>query len=36
MIAASDLRISCIVDLKHGDCALRALHTAYGLAKKTR
>ena len=36
MIVASDLRISCVVDLRHGENALRALHTAYGLAKKPR
>jgi aspartate kinase len=36
MIVASDLRISCIVDLKHGEHALRSLHTAYKLSKKSR
>jgi aspartate kinase len=36
MIVASDLRISCVVDLKHGEQALRALHTAYKLSKKPR
>lgn len=36
MISASDLRISCVVDLKQGEQALRALHSAYGLAKKQR
>ena len=36
MIVASDLRISCVVDLKHGETALRALHSAYGLGKKPR
>jgi aspartate kinase len=36
MIVASDLRISCVVDLKHAETALRALHTAYGLARKRR
>ncbi|OGR82195.1 MAG: aspartate kinase [Elusimicrobia bacterium RIFCSPHIGHO2_02_FULL_57_9] len=34
MIVASDLRISCVVDLRHGEAALRALHKAYGLGKK--
>jgi aspartate kinase len=34
MIVASDLRISCIVDAKHGETALRALHRAYGLGRK--
>ena len=34
MIVASDLRISCVVDAKHGELALRALHSAYGLGKK--
>lgn len=33
MISASDLRVSCIVDLAHGESALKALHKAYGLAK---
>lgn len=34
MIVASDLRISCVVDSKHAETALRALHKAYGLGKK--
>lgn len=33
MISASDLRVSCVVDLKDGETALRALHRAYGLSK---
>jgi aspartate kinase len=33
MISASDLRISCIVDLSSGEAALRAIHKAYGLSK---
>lgn len=33
MIVASDLRVSCVVDLKHGESALRALHKAYRLGK---
>ena len=33
LIAASDLRISCVVDAKHGETALRVLHKAYGLGK---
>ncbi len=36
MIVASDLRISCVVDAKHGETALRALHKAYGLSRKRR
>lgn len=36
MIVASDLRVSCVVDLKHGEAALRALHKAYGLRGKKR
>jgi aspartate kinase len=35
MIAASDLRISCVVDLRHAETALRALHKAYGLGRKS-
>ncbi|MFA6318710.1 MAG: aspartate kinase [Elusimicrobiota bacterium] len=34
MIAASDLRISCVVPARHGEAALRALHEAFGLAAK--
>jgi len=34
MIVASDLRISCVVDLRNGEAALRALHKAYGLGRK--
>lgn len=34
MIVASDLRISVVVDSKHGESALRALHKAYGLEKR--
>jgi aspartate kinase len=33
MISASDLRVSCIVDLDQGEPALKALHKAYGLAR---
>ena len=36
MISASDLRVSCIVELKDGETALRALHKAYGLSKGKR
>jgi aspartate kinase len=36
MISASDLRVSCIVDLASGESALRALHKAYGLSKGRR
>ncbi|MDD5629507.1 MAG: aspartate kinase [Elusimicrobia bacterium] len=36
MIVASDLRISTVVDAAHGETALRALHKAYGLARKKR
>lgn len=36
MIVASDLRVSCVVDLKHGEAALRALHKAYGLERRKR
>lgn len=34
MITASDLRISVVVDSRHAETALRALHKAYGLARK--
>ncbi len=33
MISASDLRVSCVVDLHNGETALKALHKAFGLAK---
>ena len=36
MISASDLRVSCVVDLKDGEVALKALHKAYGLARGKR
>ncbi|MDD5302311.1 MAG: aspartate kinase [Elusimicrobia bacterium] len=36
MISASDLRVSCIVDLQNGETALKALHKAYGLSKGKR
>ncbi len=36
MISASDLRVSCVVDLGQGESALKALHKAYGLAKGKR
>lgn len=34
MIVASDLKVSCVVDAKHGETALRALHKAYGLGRR--
>lgn len=34
MIAASDLRISCVVDARHAETALQALHKAYGLGRR--
>ncbi len=33
MISASDLRVSCVVNLADGETALKALHKAYGLAR---
>jgi aspartate kinase len=33
LIQASDLRISCVIDSRHGETALRALHRAYELGK---
>jgi aspartate kinase len=36
MISASDLRVSCIVDLQNGETALKALHKAFGLSKPRR
>jgi aspartate kinase len=36
MITASDLRVSCVVDLQNGESSLKALHKAFGLAKARR
>jgi len=36
IISASDLRVSCVVDLQNGETALRALHKAYGLGRGRR
>lgn len=36
MTATSDLRLSCAVEPKHGEAALRALHSAYGLGRWPR
>ncbi|MDE2490484.1 MAG: aspartate kinase [Elusimicrobia bacterium] len=36
MISASDLRVSCVVDQKDAESALRALHKAYGLSRGRR
>jgi len=36
MISTSDLRVSCVIDGKHGEKALRLLHKAFGLDKKKR
>ena len=36
MTASSDLRLCVAVDSRHAEAALRALHSAYGLAKKPR
>ncbi|MFH1724873.1 MAG: aspartate kinase [Elusimicrobiota bacterium] len=34
MISASDLRISCVIDRRHAETALRVLHKAFGLSRK--
>ncbi len=34
MIAASDLRISCVVDSRRAEAAVRLIHKAYGLGRK--
>jgi aspartate kinase len=36
MISTSDLRVSCVIDRRHGEKALRLLHGAFGLGKKRR
>lgn len=34
MISTSEIRISCVVDEKYSELAVRVLHTAFGLDKK--
>lgn len=34
MISTSEIKISCVVDKKHGEEAVRAIHEKFGLAKK--
>lgn len=34
MISSSDLRVSCIIDRRHAETALRALHKAFGLGRR--
>ena len=36
MISTSDLKISCVVDQKHAEPALKALHKAFGLSRGGR
>ena len=33
MISTSDLRISCVIDRRHPETALRGLHKAFGLGR---
>jgi aspartate kinase len=35
MIATSSIRISCVIDAKDTQTAVRALHTAFGLDAET-
>jgi len=34
MITTSDLRISCVIDSRHGETALRILHRAFKLGRR--
>ena len=34
MISTSEIRISCVVEEKYAELAVRVLHTAFGLDKK--
>ena len=34
MISTSEIKVSCIVDAKYTELAVRVLHEAFGLAKK--
>jgi len=34
LISTSEIRISCVIDAKYAELAVRALHTAFGLDKK--
>jgi len=36
MISSSDLKISCVIDSRHGETALRVLHDAFGLGRRAR
>jgi len=36
MISTSEIKISCVVDKKRGDDALRAIHAKFGLNKKRK
>jgi aspartate kinase len=31
MISTSEIKISCVIDQKYGELAVRALHTGFGL-----
>jgi aspartate kinase len=34
MISTSEIKVSCIIDAKYTELAVRVLHDAFGLAKK--
>jgi aspartate kinase len=34
MISTSEIKISCVVEAKYGELAVRVLHKAFGLEKK--
>ena len=36
MISTSEIKVSCVVEKKNGEAAVRAIHNKFGLGKKTR
>jgi aspartate kinase len=34
MISTSEIKVSCVIDAKYTELAVRVLHEAFGLAKK--
>jgi aspartate kinase len=36
MISTSEIKISCVVDKKYGEDAVRAIHAKFGLGKKRK
>ena len=34
MISTSEIKVSCVIDAKYGELAVRVLHEAFGLAER--